>query len=83
MKQIKLSKTAEKSLNKYGINRKKIIDVIKFGKFYYYKNYRVYYIPKKKTTAYKNLEKYKNLFVVLSDLKVINIIKTSKLKILN
>ena len=40
MKQIHLSETAQKKLNKFGISRKNIIDVIKFGKYYNYKNYK-------------------------------------------
>ena len=83
MKQINLSVKAEKNTNKYGINRENIIDVIKFGKFYTYKSYKVYYIPKKKIMKYRNLEKYKNLFIVIKGFKIINIQKTTKLKILN
>ncbi|UYP01276.1 hypothetical protein OF820_06195 [Oceanotoga sp. DSM 15011] len=83
MKQIYLSETAQKKLNKFGINRKNIIDVIKFGKYYNYKNYKVYYIPKKKIMKYKNLEIYKNLFIISDGKNIINIQKTDKLKILN
>ena len=73
---------AKKKMNKFGLNEKMVLAVIKFGKKTRARDGAVIcFIPKKKVRKSPYLKDLKNTFVVLKGTKIIEVFKNENFKI--